>query len=107
MSRKVKSVYRESTPAEREMLAHVSRDIEQEFPPLVPPREPSAQTRMAIEFRRARLAAGLTEADVATRSGFSVAEVRKVEMGRDVPWLCVLAIATVLGLSLQFVPAET
>jgi ribosome-binding protein aMBF1 (putative translation factor) len=102
----LKPIYRDATPEDRELHEQIRREIEAEFPPLDPPREPSFRTRVAIEIRQARLAAGLTYEEVAERARVNdPLIVRSVEEGRDVPLLQIEAVAAVLGLKLAVVSA--
>jgi transcriptional regulator with XRE-family HTH domain len=61
-----------------------------------------ALARIGEEFREARLAAGLTQRQVAAAAGISHAQVSRIELGRapNVPFVTLAVIAAVLGLDL-------
>lgn len=61
-----------------------------------------ALAAIGYEFREARIGAGLTQAQVAGMVGISTSQMSRVELGEaaNVPYVTLVAIATVLGLDL-------
>jgi hypothetical protein len=106
MAGSTERIVREATEEERQRHAQVRRDIEAEFPPLRPPREPSVRNRIAAAARKSRLAAGLTPEQLAARAGIPhAAIVRDLEGGRDVQLSEMEAVTSALGLTLEIVAA--
>jgi transcriptional regulator with XRE-family HTH domain len=76
-----------------------------------------ADTRRAVEqaarrlgqtVREMRLAAGLSEREVAARAGVAEGDVRAVEAGRaDVPYMKIRAVAQELGAPLSTIVARS
>lgn len=107
MAGSTERIVREATEEERQRHAQVRRDIEAEFPPLRPPREPSVRNRIAAAVRKARIAAGLSPEELAARAGVAdAAVVRDLEAGRDVPISAIESVTAAMGLSLQIVGAS-
>ena len=82
----------------------VLQHVEQDLPPLVPPRQPSVKNRIAAAIRRARKSKdGLSTASPRK----PVSPVRDVEYGRDAKLSNVAAIAQALGLKLELVETSS
>jgi len=108
MGKKPKRVVRTATPDERTRHAKVRGQVEQEFPALDPPREPSDKNRIAAAIRSARKEQGLTWYAVAKKAGIpNPNTVRDIEYGRDAKLSNVEAIAQALGLKLELVEGST
>jgi ribosome-binding protein aMBF1 (putative translation factor) len=103
MAKEIRRVVRAGTVDERASHAEVRRQVEQEFPPLDPAREPSAKNRIAAAIRKARQDQGLTWETVAENAGIpNPMMVRDIEYGRDAKLSNVEAVAKALGLTLEF-----
>jgi hypothetical protein len=107
MAKRLKRVIRKAAPAERTRQAEIRRQVQTEFPPLTPAREPSVKNRIAAAIRQARKNQGLTWYAVAKRAGIANPNtVRDIEFGRDARLSNVEAVAAALGLKLELLQAS-
>jgi hypothetical protein len=87
-----------------ERLREIREKVQQEFPPLNPPRLRPVTEGVGASIRAAREAQGLTWYAVAKRAGIpNPNTVRDIEYGRDTKLSSVQAVAEVLGLRLELV----
>ena len=104
MGKKIKRVFRPATAEERTRHAAVRENVQSEYPPLVPPREPSVKNRVAAAIRKARKEQGLTWYAVAKKAGIpNPTTVRDIEYGNDAKLSNVNAIINALGLRMELV----
>lgn len=104
MGASIHRIVREATDEERQRYAKVREEIEGEFPPLDPPREPSARNRIAMAVRKTRLDAGLSPEELAAKAGIVSPDiVRDIEGGRDAQFSEIEAVTRALGLTLEIV----
>ncbi len=108
MAKKVKRVIRVATPEERARHDEVRQQVKRDFPPLVPPRDPSVKNRVAAAIRKARRDQQLTWYAVAKKAGIpNPNTVRDIEYGRDAKLSNIEAVAKALGLKLELVETRS
>lgn len=102
-AKRLKTIHRRLTDAERNRDAEIIAAVEREFPPKKPREAPSSGIGAAI--RAARKAQGLTWYALAQRAGVpNQATIRDIEQGKDVKVSNLRAVAAALGLELELVP---
>jgi ribosome-binding protein aMBF1 (putative translation factor) len=105
MSKKrLQSVERRLTDAQRQRHAQVRAAAARDFPPKSASRRPAAPG-IGAAVRAAREAQGLTWYALAQRAGVpNQATIRDIEQGKDVKVSNLRALAQALGLELELVP---
>ena len=102
-AKRLKTIHRRMTGAERKRDAEIIAAIEREFPPKTAPK--SAAPGLGAAIRAAREAQGLTWYALAQRAGVpNQATIRDIELGKDVKVSNLRAVAQALGLELELVP---
>jgi hypothetical protein len=107
MAKKLKRVVRPATAEERRRHARIRQQVQQEFPPLAPPRLNVAADGVGAQVRTAREAQGLTWYKLAKLAGIPNSNtVRDIECGRDVKLSNIQAVAAALGLKVELVASQ-
>ncbi len=97
---------RRLTPAEAAKYRGVRAAVEKEFPPAAKPKLRPVAKGLGARIRQARQAQGLTWYAVAKQAGIpNPGTIRDLEVGRDAKLSNVQAVARVLGLQIELVPA--
>lgn len=104
MKKRLRTIERRLTDAERQRLAQVRTAAEKDFPAKAPRR--AAAPGIPAAIRAAREAKGLTWYALAQQAGIpNQATIRDIEQGKDVKLSNLRAVASALGLKLELVPA--
>ena len=105
MAKKLQSIQRVLTDAERQRHAQVREAAEKDYPPKSQGRR-AAAPGIPAAIRAAREAQGLTWYALAERAGIpNQGTIRDIEQGKDVKLSNLQAVAQALGLELELVPA--
>jgi ribosome-binding protein aMBF1 (putative translation factor) len=105
MKKRLQTIERRLTDAERQRLAQIRAAAEKDFPPKAARR--AAAPGIPAAIRAAREAKGLTWYALAQQAGVpNQATIRDIEQGKDVKLSNLRAVASALGLQLELVPAS-